>query len=152
MFSLLHLRQGLGRRSLHRIFTAQDVSRYSFCTGPSPVLPPLPWSLPPDDGQIEVLLKGSATVFGYTWTWDREGSCWQKAPDTGAMWPRRFFADIPIHPGNPCGDIRIAWEPARLQHLALLAAWAEHAEASVRRRAAATVEAQLVSWVEANPF
>ncbi len=152
MFSLLHLRQGLGRRSLHRIFTAQDVSRYSFCTSPSPVLPPLPWSLPPDDGQIEVLLKGSATVFGYTWTWDREGSCWHKAPDTGAMWPRRFFADIPIHPGNPCGDIRIAWEPARLQHLALLAVWAEHAEASVRRRAAATVEAQVVSWVEANPF
>lgn len=152
LFSLLHLRQGLGRRSLHRKFSAEDVSRYSFCTSPSPVLPALPWALPPDNGQMDALLKGVATVFGYTWTWDPEGSCWHRAPDTGAVWPRRFFADIPIHTGNPCGDIRIAWEPSRLQHLALLAVWAEHAEASVRRRAAATVEAQLVSWVEANPF
>jgi hypothetical protein len=91
-------------------------------------------------------------VFGYTWTWDREGFCWHKAPDTGAVWPRRFFADIPIHAGNPCGDIRIAWEPSRFQHLVLLAAWAEQGESSVRQGAAAALEAQLVSWVEANPF
>lgn len=152
LFSLLHLRQGLGRRSLHRKFSAEDVSHYSFCTSPSLVLPSLPWSLPPDNGQMDALLKGVATVFGYTWTWDPEGSCWHRAPNTGAVWPRRFFADIPIHTGNPCGDIRIAWEPSRLQHLALLAARAAQVDEAVRHSAAATVEAQLVSWVNANPF
>jgi hypothetical protein len=57
-----------------------------------------------------------------------DGSCWHRAPDTGALWPRRFFADIPIHAGNSCGDIRIAWEPSRLQHLVLLAMLAQQAE------------------------
>ena len=29
--------------------TAQDVLRSSFCSSPSPMLPPLPWHLPADD-------------------------------------------------------------------------------------------------------
>jgi hypothetical protein len=152
LFSLLHLRQGLGRQSLHRQFSAQDVPRYSFCTSPSPLLPSLPWHLPADDGQLDALLKGVVTIFGYSWAWAPDGSCWHRAPDTGALWPRRFFADIPVHAGNPCGDIRIAWEPSRLQHLVLLALLAQQADPAVRTSAVAAVEAQLVSWVEANLF
>lgn len=152
LFSLLHLRQGLGRQVLHRAFTAQDVSRYSFCASSSPMLPPLPWHLPADESRLEALLKGFVTIFGYTWAWAPDGSCWHRAPDTGTLWPRRFFADIPIQSGNPCGDIRMAWEPSRLQHLVLLAMLAQQAEPAVRSAAVAAVEAQLVSWVEANPF
>ncbi len=152
VFSLLHLRQGLGRGSLHRLFTAEDVANYSFCTSPSPILPPLPWQLPADGGQLDDLLKGVVTVFGYSWTWNSDGSCWHRAPDTGSLWPRRFFADIPFHAGNPCGDIRIAWEPSRLQHLVLLTMLAQQAEPTIRSNAVAAVEAQLVSWVEANPL
>jgi hypothetical protein len=68
------------------------------------------------------------------------------------MWPRQFFADIPIQPGNPFGDIRVAWEPSRLQHLVLLALLAQKREPSVRARAVDACERQLISWVEANPF
>ena len=152
LFSLLHLRQGLGRQSLQRQFSAQDVPRYSFCTSSSPLLPSLPWQLPADDGQLDALLKGAVTIFGYSWAWAPDGSCWHRAPDTGALWPRRFFADIPVHADNPCGDLRIAWEPSRLQHLVLLALLAQQADPAVRTGAVAAVEAQLVSWVEANPF
>ena len=152
LFSLLHLQQRFRRGSLDRQFTAQDLSRYSFCTSRSPQLPALAWQLPPDDGQLEALLKGSLTVFGYPWQWSQDGSCWHRSPDTGAVWPRRFFADISIHAGNPCGDIRIAWEPSRLQHLVLLASLAQQAEPALRERAAAVCEAQLLSWVDANPF
>lgn len=116
------------------------------------LLPSLPWQVPVDDGQVEALLKGAVTVFGYPWVWCSDGSCWHRAPDTGAAWPRRFFADISIHAGNPCGDIRIAWEPSRLQHLVFLALLAQKVEPAMRERAVAACERQLVSWVEANPF
>lgn len=152
LFSLLHLQQRLGRRPLNRVFTAQDVSSYSFCKGSDPTLPSLPWRLPTDDGQTEALLKGTLTVFGYPWVWCSDGSCWHRGPDTGVVWPSRFFADIPIEAGNPYGDVRIAWEPSRLQHLVLLALLATKVEPAVRDRAVAACEAQLLSWVEANPF
>ena len=152
LFSLLHLQQRLGSCSQARSYVAQDVRTYSFCTSPSPLLPALPWHFAPDKKQIEALLNGAVTVFGYPWTWCADGSCWHRAPDTGGMWPRRFFSAIPIHAGNSSGDIRIAWEPSRLQHLVLLALLAQKAEPAVRDRAVAACEVQLVSWVEANPF
>ena len=46
----------------------------------------------------------------------------------------------------------MAWEPSRLQHLVLLAMLAQQAEPAARTGAVSAVEAQLVSWVEANPF
>lgn len=98
------------------------------------------------------MLNGSMTVFGYPWLWHADGACWHRAPDTGDAWPRRFFADIPIYASKPPGDIRIAWEVSRLQHLVLLALTTQKAEAPIRDRAVAACEAQLVSWVEANPF
>ena len=152
LFSFLHLQQRLGRHPLYRHFTAQDLSSYSFCVSRQPLLPSLPWHLPTDDGQLETMLKGTVTVFGYPWIWSSDGSCWHRGPDTGSMWPRRFFMQIPIHAGNPCGDIRIAWEPSRLQHLVLLALLAQRAETAVRERAVAVCETQVVSWVESNPF
>lgn len=152
LFSFLHLRQGLNSRSLHRLFSVQDVSRYAFCTSPYSLLPTLPWRLPADDGQMDGLLKGVVPVFGYSWTWGADGSCWHRAPDTGAMWPRRFFADIPVQAGNPCGDVRMAWEPSRLQHLVTLALLAQQASLPARAQAMAAIEGQLLSWVESNPF
>jgi hypothetical protein len=112
----------------------------------------LPWHFTPDDLQTEALLSGDVTVFGYPWRWSSDGSCWHRAPDTGRSWPRQFFADIPIDSGNPCGDIRMAWEPSRLQHLISLALLAQKADPAIRDRAVAACEAQLLSWVEANPF
>ncbi len=151
-FSLLHLQQRFRGHSFDRRFTAQDLSTYSFCTSPTPLLPPLPWRVPADDAQVEALLKGSMTVFGYPWTWCADGSCWHRAPDTGDAWPRRFFTEIPIQTGKPAGDIRITWEASRLQHLVRLALAAQQADPERRHRAVAVCETQLLSWVESNPF
>ncbi len=152
LFSLVHLQQRLGRGSQARSFMAQDVPAYSFCTSPYSLLPPLPWHFEPDEKQIEALLGGAVTVFGYPWLWSSDGSCWHRAPDTGREWPRQFFADIPTKNSNPCGDIRMAWEPSRLQHLVSLALLAQKAEPAIRDRAVAACETQLLSWVESNPF
>jgi hypothetical protein len=50
-------------------------------------------------------------------------------------WPRKFFNSIPYRDGNPYGDIRVAWEPARLQHL-------------IENQ---SCEKQFLSWVKDNP-
>lgn len=152
LFSLLRLQQRLRPGSLARSYSAEDLSAYSFCTSPYPLLPALPWQGAPDDAQTDALLNGTVSVFGYPWQWSPDGSCWHRAPDTGRTWPRRFFADIPIHAGNPCGDVRMAWEPSRLQHLVFLALLAQKAEPAIRTRAVETCEAQLLSWVESNPM
>ena len=137
---------------MSRQFLAGDVPRYSFCSSPYPMLPPLPWRFELDAGEHEYLLQGNLTVLGYESKWSPDRSTWHSAPDTGRTWPRAFFAEIPIREGNDYGDVRVAWEASRLQHLVALALLAQKAEPLVRERAVAVCEAQLLSWVEGNPF
>ena len=152
LFQVLHMQHRLGNASLSRSFRTEDISAYSFCASPYPVLPSLPWRFEPDEAQIDELLSGILSVFGHRWQWTADGSCWHLAPDTGNRWPQNFFAHVPIHEGNAYGDIRVAWEPSRLQHLVTLALLAQKADPAVRDRAVAVCEAQLCSWVESNPF
>ena len=152
LFSLLHLQQRWRRHSLDRQFTAQDLSTpfvlyQSLFLAASFVLADL---LTTDterclaegfhDGVRISLAMASgwillASVAGY-------GRC-VAAP---------VFRRHPDYASNPSGDIRIAWEVSRLQHLVLLALMTQQAESPIRERAVAACEAQLVSWVEANPF
>ncbi len=130
---------------------APDSSRFSFCLGLVPQLPDPPWAVDLDAVGKAAVLDGQVAALGSTWQWREHGSVWHEAPDTGRPWPRKFFAEIPYRPGNSVGDVRVAWEPARLQHLVTLALLARSEAPDVRQRAVAMVEAQLCSWVEANP-
>jgi hypothetical protein len=62
-----------------------------------------------------------------------------------------FFGDIPYREGNPFGDIRVAWEPARLQQLVGLALHARQ-ETPDARYAVTLIESTLLSWITANPL
>jgi hypothetical protein len=75
---------------------------------------------------------------------------WHRAPDTGKIWPREFFGDISYRVGNPFGDIRIAWEPARLQPLVGLALQGRQ-ETPEARCAVTLIESSIHSWVTGNP-
>jgi len=134
--------RGAGRR---------DPRSLSFCTADTPQLPDLPWSFEPDEAGRTALLEGRVHALGCSWVWRPDHQVWYEAPDTGRQWPRGFFAAIPYRPGNPFGDIRVAWEPARLQHLVALALLARDSRDGVRDRAVRLIEAQLCSWVTANP-
>ncbi|MBS0171650.1 MAG: heparinase II/III-family protein [Nitrospira sp.] len=152
LFSLFRLQRQLGSRWLSRSFTDQDVAAASFCRSAYPVLPSLPWQCDLNPASVEDLLNGRLSVFGVPWQWTTDEACWHHAVDTGRTWPRRFFPNIAIQPGNSCGDVRLAWEPSRLQHLVTLGLIAQKADPSVRSRAVAAIEAQFVSWVAANPL
>lgn len=99
----------------------------------------------------EANVNGEWSALGFAWHWQSDKS-WFVAPDTNRLWPSIFFADIPFRQGNPYGDVRVAWEPARLQQLVLLAIVARTSESNaMQRRAVDTLRNQLLSFYRANP-
>lgn len=147
---LLETQHRLGRPLVRH--TVEDVARSSFCTSGTKQLPELPWSCQFDDTLVDSLLQRKLSVLGHEWTWKPEKSVWHEAPDTHRQWPQIFFGRIPYRQGNPYGDVRIAWEPSRLQHLVLLGLCAGRTNADLAQRAAALLEAEFLSWIDANPF
>jgi hypothetical protein len=125
-------------------------SHARFCVAPAAQLPELPWHTLPAGDAADDLLKGRLVALGCEWQWSEAPEVWHQAPDTGREWPRRFFNAIPYR-GGAYGDIRIAWEPSRLQWLIGLALLARSAPAARAQHAATMLEQVLLSWVAANP-
>ena len=146
---MLEAQHRLGRLRSHQI--TRDVSGFSFCLGSNQQLPDIPWSVEFDEATVELLLSGKLLVLGHEWMWRSHRSVWHEAPDTHRQWPQLFFSRIPYREGNPFGDVRIAWEPSRLQHLVALGLLARGAKEDLRRQAVSLLEAQFLSWIDANP-
>lgn len=125
-----------------------DWRGFAFCTSERPCLPELPWRFEPSPADAEAWRRGGWPALGFAWRWQDEPDIWRRAPDTGRVWPGGFFGAISYRAGNPHGDIRVAWEPARLQQLVAIALLATH---QGRAEDVALLEAQLRSWVAANP-
>jgi len=99
-----------------------DWRTYAFCTASGPMLPALAW----DEAGLEAAATGARQgnwpALGHDWAWRADDpDVWRRAPDTGRLWPTEFFGAIPYRAGNPYGDSRVVWEPARLQQLVALA-------------------------------
>jgi hypothetical protein len=124
--------------------------RAAFCTSDAPQLPEPEWAPDPGAVRAEDLLAGRMDVMGHSWQWSPAPDVWRRAPDTGQVWPQRFFGDIHYRPGNPVGDVRVAWEPSRLQWLVDLALLARESQGDRRERAVRTLEGALLSWISAN--
>ncbi len=128
-------------------------TEFSFCVGApnsfSSFLHAVPLALDEND-----LLDGKANALGFEWQWKKSGKCWHEAPDTGKQWPEKFYGDISHGPGNPYGDVRVVWEPSRLQHLLALALLYEKYKARdevLALRAARLAVDQMLSWWKQNP-
>lgn len=147
----LHMRHRLSGSGTAQRYTAADIPRHYFCATSEPVLPHIPLQFQPTDEDASQLLSGRLPIFGHEWTWHSQASAWHEAPDTKQQWPQVFFHRISYGSDNPYGDIRIAWEPSRLQHLVALALYAQQAAPDHRRKAVEVIEAQLLSWIAANP-
>lgn len=132
---------------------ASSPARFYFCCAVEPQLPELAWEQEAIDDANGSLLSGAWMALGHRWVWNADDTdVWRRAPDTGLLWPERFYADIPIRRGHPAGDVRVAWEPSRLQQLLSLALFAKARPLSKEGRAAVSLlEGQLESWVDANP-
>lgn len=123
---------------------------FQFCTETSDQLPALSWNFDPTDDRIHQLLQGQWSALGFPWKWEPDSHLWSRAPDTGKAWPSIFFGSIPYHAGNPFGDIRVAWEPSRLQQLVSLALLVRQ-DAAHAEQAIGLLENILASWIAANP-
>lgn len=147
---VMQIRHRLGREA--GVNTGASIDHFEFCKARRPKLPALSWTVPTDPGLLEDLLSGKIKIGAWTWQWRREDAVWHEAPDTGRIWPQVFFGSISYRPGNPYGDIRVSWEPSRLQQLVALGLLARESAGAVRRRATALLETQFLSWVDANPY
>jgi hypothetical protein len=148
--AVLSLRHRLGLTAMHK--DQLDFQRYGFCCAREPRLPLWFYKTQLDEAMSARVLAGGLPEDHWTWSWTQDSEVWHRAPDTGQAWPRRFFGSIPYREGNPYGDVRLVWEPSRLQQLVLLAHIAAQGDASLRERAVAAMEAQFLSWIDANPY
>lgn len=147
----LQLQYRLSKSATAQSYGPQDILQHQFCTGSESRFPLLPWQFHIGQEETAQLLKGTLSALSYEWTWRPNADVWHEAPDTKQQWPQIFFHRIPYREGNPYGDIRIAWEPSRLQHLVTLGLYAQQAKPDMRRQAVEMIEAQFLSWVAANP-
>ena len=129
---------------------AINSERHSFCAAKTRQLPELPWFFEPSQKEISDLLAGKANALGFEWSWEPRESIWHQAPDTKKEWPKKFFGAVNYREGNPYGDVRVAWEPSRLQHLVSLALLV-CGNPEVGDQAVILIEQQFLSWVDDNP-
>jgi hypothetical protein len=145
---LLYWQWRLGRGLCRPERYARDV--FAFCRAKAALLD-VPFRFEPGAAEIDELLAGAAPALGFAWRWHNDPGVWHGAPDSRRVWPRAFFGRISYRPGNHHGDARVIWEPSRLQHLVSLALIARGGEEPRSSFAAGCIEAQLLSWLEANP-
>lgn len=143
---LYRLAAGQGSRDISAV--EYQARQYLFCNGDRPLLPALLFDLDANNASAPSVLNGEWSALGFDWGW-RSADDWHMAPDTGKAWPLKFFGSIPYRAGNPVGDIRVAWEPSRLQQLISLALLAE--DETHREKAVSRFEEILLSWLQANP-
>jgi hypothetical protein len=148
--AVLSLRHRLGLTAPHK--DQLDSQRYGFCCAREPRLPLWFYKTQLNEAMSARVLAGGLPEDHWTWSWTQDSEVWHRAPDTGQTWPRRFFGSISYREGNPYGDVRLVWEPSRLQQLVVLAHIAAQGDVSLRERAVAAMEAQFLSWIDANPY
>jgi hypothetical protein len=148
--AVLSLRHRLGLTATDK--EQIDLRRYGFCCAREPRLPLWYYKTQLDEAMIARVLAGRLPEDHWAWSWTQDSEVWHRAPDTGRIWPRRFFGSISYREGNPYGDVRQVWEPSRLQQLVALAHIAAQGDVVLRERAVAAMEAQFLSWMDANPY
>lgn len=136
----------------HTYFKNHSVREFEFCSSELKKLPQLSWDFEPSFLQSQQWLAGSWPVLNYSWRWIESESSWDIAPDKRNHWPTIFFNSIIYRPGNPYGDVRVAWEPARLQQLIALALLSQDSKYNSSKEAVTLIEAQLRDWSKKNPY
>lgn len=128
-------------------------SNSAFCSSSETLLPRFKWSPVPEDA-VAAALARKINLYDKDWYWQLPDtdSCWHTAPENGYVWPQKFFHGINFRAGNEYGDIRIAWEASRFQHLITLALIAVHSEnESPRQQAIGILSEDLLEWHRQNP-
>nr|WP_275993485.1 alginate lyase family protein [Argonema antarcticum] len=115
------------------------------------VLPPLPQSAVRErEGILEEAdryLQGKYTLLNISF--EEPEIDWHRDPQTGKRAPQTFGPDLNYRDSTVTGNVKNIWEKNRHHHLTVLSlAYALTED----KRYAETVEAQLLSWVEQNPF
>lgn len=108
----------------------------------------LPW----DKIDEEHIKDGIFFSYGSNLEWLNEDNFWHNQIGSDNQWPKSFFSDIDIKPNNAVGDIRLLWEPARLQHLPVIAKFiSSDCHHDLKEKYLNIIEEQLCSFLRHNP-
>jgi hypothetical protein len=99
--------------------------------------------------KLNELLQGRLGFFGHPAVDVGMPVRWHRDPQTGVVAPLSFGKELNYRDDKLVGDIKILWELGRHQHLIPLAvAYAVSGESRYRD----AVTAQIVDWIEKNPY
>lgn len=134
-------------------FVSGRDSDFSFCKEDKNCLPKYSWK-PVAQQEVTTIAASKVGLFNGSIVFDRKASQrWRMAPETKKLWPHTFFNSINYREGNPFGDIRIAWEASRLQHLVTLALYIkQNPEAELNTQLLRIVREDTISWHNENPL
>ncbi|MCG3203038.1 MAG: hypothetical protein NFCOHLIN_02955 [Gammaproteobacteria bacterium] len=131
--------------------SSEEWRKVEFCISATARLPFLPFVFDAAPEERVRQLDGHWPALGFDWKWSPDPDVWHIAPDSGKRWPTTFFGSIQYRPGNPVGDARVVWEPARLQQLISLALLGQ-TNPSDWAMACRLMEDILDSWLGGNPY
>jgi len=95
------------------------------------------------------ILNNQFKVQSYNWTFCGDQS-WFHCPASKVKWPKAFFSKINYRAGGEYGDIRVIWEPARLQQLIALS-YIINSDQKKSTQALNNYISQFSSWYKSNP-
>lgn len=108
----------------------------------------LPWSAINESS----IKDGKLFSYNSALDWDDTDNFWHAQIKSENYWPKIFFADIDFKQKNSIGDIRLLWEPARLQHLPVIAKLiSSDFDLISREKYLDIIEEQLYSFSKHNP-
>jgi len=124
--------------------------KFRFIESNSSCLPALTWKTI-SELEKKKIIEGVFELSDGEWLWNDNDNIWFQSSKSKVLWPRAFFNSIDYRQGNIYGDVRVSWEPARLQQLVDAALLLNTVDAESSKKLISLIEEQLDSWVKLNP-
>lgn len=113
-------------------------------------LPDLDWDVARLHSDADDLLAGRFAYGGLVWNIDEAD--WNAAPETSASWGNAFSPWLAHSLKKQGADVRVTWEPNRLQTLIGLALLANMVDGGMREDALSLIRRRLSSWLGQNAY
>jgi len=131
-----------------RIFPYKE---FVFVNSSTRCLPLLKWSsISAVDRQN--ILNGKHFCFSWEWQWSDSKDIWNISLENGNKWPAIYYSKIVYRQGNKIGDLRLVWEPSRLQQLVDLSLLVDIDDGVFADSVSEKITQEFEHWVDCNPF
>ena len=97
------------------------------------------------------ILDGKHLCFSWEWKWHDSADIWHISLENGNKWPKDYYSKIAYRQGNKTGDLRLVWEPSRLQQLVNLSLLIDDEDERFVEKISQSIVQQFEHWDKNNP-